>query len=328
MSAIALLLIGIRMMAFCPFDGNVGAQSPANDKENDGSEDNLLSIHIEFPLIEYSDDFSDITGGIGWDIRYDLPVTRFGEKVLTSGLLTSDGAVGIMTAGAWLLDEAMNQKPLKGQLSWDFGFELQPRIISRPPPGLFVGDVEISDIGFWNWLYNYRFAFALEAGVETVQSFDIAYFSVGPGLRIINMEHTGWKGLLPTLAIFYEGMFELKNEGVEASVFNSEFSRFRLIQRHYFGFGWLGLTDLSLVGGYQYTLDFGQSREYKEEGFDRRLGWFVDLSYAIRWSDRQDEARRIDLFTQFTSGRIAPLIEKEEAFFVGIRIPYSLAVFK
>ncbi len=300
---------------------------PSRDNSRDETRDNdtpPLNREIEFPMIEFSDDFSDITGGIGWDIRYDRPVTRFSEREYTSGLLTVDGSLAAITTGAWLLDASMNRQPLEIRLTGDTGFELQPRIIGSPSPGLSGGNAEMSDIGFWNWLYNYRFALTLEAGAEAVQGFDAAYLSAGPGLRIINLEHSGWKGWLPTLALFYEGVFELNHDRAETAAFRSEFSRFRLVHRHQAGFGRLGLANLQLAAGYQYTRDFGQPQPVRDDGYDRRLGGFADLSYAIRWSGREEQLRRVDPFIRFTTGRIAPLIESEQTFLFGVRIPYLL----
>ncbi|MBP3192764.1 hypothetical protein [Natronogracilivirga saccharolytica] len=282
-----------------------------------------LDVSVDVPVIEFTDDLSQVTGGAGWDLAWNMPVSRFGKRELRGGDLTADGSAHFRTDGIWLLDPDLGRRPATADLHWDFGFELAPRPVDDIPGDLFEEDITYTDIGFFNWIYNYRFAITLEAGLEADPAFEKGFLAFGTGLRMINMARSGRSGLLPTFHIYYEGVAGLQDEAVGGVESNRQYRRLRLLQRHQLSLGLIGLPDAALAAGYQYTRDFGQTAAYREDGFDSRFGWVVDLSCAIRWSGRDERLNRIDLFSRYSGGRIAPVTVSDNAFTFGLRIPYS-----
>ena len=282
-----------------------------------------LQLTVDFPVIEIADNISDVTFGAGWNFAWNLPVSTFGERQLRSGNLVADGSAHFRTEGVWLLDPDPGRRPATADLHWDFGFELAPRPVDDIPSDLFDEEITYTDIGFFNWVYNYRFAVTFETGLEVDPASENFFFAFGPGLRMLNLSRSGRSGLLPTFHIYYEGVTGLQEQTVEELDSNRQFRRLRLLQRHQLNLGLIGLPDAALAAGYQYTRDFAQTASYEEGGFDSRFGWVVDLSYAIRWSERDERFNRIDLFSRYSGGRIAPVTVSDNAFTFGLRIPYS-----
>ncbi len=292
------------------------------------------NVTIDFPLLVTSDDFSDITTGAAWDLSLNAFPSTLRQHELRNGTLTSDGSFNFQSTGSWLFNADLNRRPLTGRLHYDYGFELIPRPINQIDSDLVIDGIQYTDMGFWNWLYHYRMALTLEAGAEADQRIEAGYLTLGPGLRILNLSRTGWSGWLPTLSVMYEGVFRLTqslngpgdgssaSSSLPADDSNSEHHRLRIVYRHQLDLSSLKLRNTTVAAGFQYTRDFGQADSYTDAGLHSRFGWVADLSYALRWSGRE-EFGRLDLFVRFTDGRIAPLVTSDRSFTFGFRIPYS-----
>ncbi len=221
------------------------------------------------------------------------------------------------------MDAALSREPLTARLHLDAGFELIPH-----PPDDISTDLNIIDAPAARWSigdlrYHYRAAFTMEAGAEADQEFDAAFMATGAGLRVLNLSRTGWSGWMPSALVMYERMFRITDvDNSPESAPERTFGRLRLVYRHQLDLGTLGLSGFTLAGGLQYTREFGQSAAYRDAGFHSRFGWVADLSRAILWQGRE-RSGRIDLFVRYSGGRIAPLVDSDRSFTLGLRLPYS-----
>ncbi len=280
-----------------------------------------LNVDIDVPVFSTAEDFSSFTAGAAWNLNWNQPETTLGERSYSYGIWIADRRFEFETDGMLLLDEQLNNQPLQLSLAYNFGFDLE-RDFVMPEDNLDLGPPEQTDMGALNFLYGYRFALQLQAGLETTQELDSGWLRFGPGLRLLHRHQSGWAMLLPNFYIGYEGVHELGDGLVSAGDAGGPetYSRFRLVQRHQINFGFAELENLLLAAGYQFTRDAGLPQPLKDEGLHTRLGFVGDLSYTYRFTDRENLIRSAGIFIRYTAGELAPFIESERTFVAGIRL--------
>ncbi len=286
------------------------------------AQERSIDVDLDIPLFRASDDFSEFTAGVGWNVSWMLPDSPVRSREASYGIWTGDRRFSLETEGMWLLNDELNTRPIELALAFNIGFDLQrrpPDFSDDDPFGPPVEPETGSEAP--SFLYGYRIAFTLESGVETTQQLESGWVRFGPGLRLLNRAQSGWEMLLPNVKFFYEGMHKLGDGIILAEDEDTPewYSRLRLVQWHQINFGFAGLTDLGLAAGYQYTRDFGQPSVIRDQGFHSRFGWVADLSYIYRFTGEDQIFNSISLFARFTDGELAPFVETDRTFQFGLR---------
>lgn len=286
---------------------------------NDDGKDDRFTIKPAIPFVT-SDDFSDFTFGVSWEFDMKGPATLLNISEREHTDWTFDHRFVFQSDGALLFQNQLNRDPIRLFLAYDIGFQ------GRPFSGT-VDPVNLEDISERRntslpWWANYRFAVYIEAGAETDQGRENPLVRFGPSLWFINMTESSIAALLPTLSVGLNAVYSIKNPEIQGSGINDWYSRLHLMSRHDINLSAFSskLSNFHLIGVLQFSKDFGQTEEYNEQDLDKAFGWFADLAYTIRWWERSGSARRADIFTRFSDGRIAPLLEEESSFKFGIRV--------
>lgn len=311
----------LKIIAAGLFVFGVMCSGPVQAQETERQPDR--QIDLKLPLIEVPDGIDSITFGIGWNVLLDQPVSQMSYESGEHSVRIADGSWRIQSAGKWLLDEALNQRPLTFALGLDTGMQY----VERPPDiygdgGLIAPDEVPAPPFSRELLHSYRLAITLETGLETDQRLDFIYAHAGPGLMLINMPTAGPTAIFPTISLFYEGVFELENKLNEEELFKSSHGRLRLVQEHVFSLDIIGLSRLMMVGGYHYTRDMGQTVAWNSAGLKERFGWFTELGLETHRFSGSGTFSRMDIFIRYTDGELAPLFETQQSVTLGIRLPY------
>jgi len=295
----------------------------------------------------YADDFSEFSAGIGWDLKWSDSFGTTQQRVEDGkGYLDTSIQLEARTTGTLLLNDDLNNDPITGAFRAFYFSKWQ----SPPGGGMsdenrgdpfgstaeesapLASDVSQDGRSIGDFL---SFGAGLDAGYETDQAFDNGAFRLSAfalmfneyHLRQIKLKSAADRGLvlLPTLEIAFDGLHRTGSSttptGAES---DDEYTRFRSVAswRYYIGQHFLdsesrmGILDsLELYGAVQYSQDFGQNAAWKAAGQAESFGWLVELTYDLGL----EPPRGAVLFAQFSGGRIAPILEDDKTFLVGVR---------
>lgn len=291
------------------------ADSIAYDPEDDKPFPVKPSISLVTP-----DNFSDLTFGISWDAVIRGPASLLGVVEKEQSDWTFDHRMVLKSNGSLLFDNQLNRDPIHLFAAYDIGFQ------GRPVTGIVDPDVLIppdhDEDASLPWWANYRFAIYAEAGAEADQGWENPLARIGPSLWFINMTESTVAALLPTLSVGLNAVYSLETPEIQGVRIKEWYSRFHVMSRHDMNFDFVSskLSHVHMIGVLQYSKDFGQIDEYREEDLDTAFGWYTDLAYTLRWLERSGTTRRSDLFIRFSGGRIVPLLEDDRSFIFGIRM--------
>lgn len=295
----------------------------------------------------YADDFSEVSAGIGWDLKWNRSFSATQQPAETGkGYLDTSIQLEARTKGTLLLNEDLNNDPITGSFRGFYFSKWQ----SPPGGGISAEDrndpfgsesgasrpstTEVVQDGrsIGDFL---AFGAGLDAGFETDQAFENGAFRLSAFALMFNEYHlrqiklksaADWGlVLLPTLEIAFDGLHRTASSSTTTGAeSNDEYARFRSVAswRYYVGQHFLDtesplkvFDSLELYGAVQYSQDFDQNSGWKAAGQDQSLGWLVELTYDLGLVP----PRGAVLFAQFSGGRIAPILEDDKTFLIGVR---------